>query len=631
MLCQVTILFILHLTLASSPQYFGSIYLNPYTLAPIDEKEVERLAHKMLNEIDVVVGLVGYQFTQNDDPQKYAKALKNYIIGKYNIPPERIITSGRAELKQTQDKVAVDAFTLPPEAIVYKFKNKVFIQPTFIMPNWVPARENFRLYRLYRVSTGKKSYTIILFPELGSLKIGEDAITIIYGIPTEAEGKKERIRDIELKRGTLRAMLDRMSKDDEVNVKTPIAVVNLKSKSNKIALSPKDLKLRGLISIYEGKAEVSAQGRKVKVKEDYGTIVEEGKPPSPPRPLPPPPRFIFPEDGYIVYGTSVTFRWKPTSYAAHIECSRSPNFEDITFDVVVEEADTLSAELEPGLHYCRISSIDKDGLEGRFSSPLNFTIVIEPAGSGEISQIEPKAMRQQVNIFLEHYEKGEVIVIGEAPPDIQVFIDGKQIDISPMGKFRYPVTYKTNTIYVKAIDPKTGAEESWEFPVPSGIKPKTSVEWHIGSIISPLFGFPYTALKIKFPKVFDILGAHAELSANFANAEYNKEQYSSILISVSIGLNKHFHFGKLIYGISLSSGIGWWRNLSDREYFARSDGLGNFVANISGDFGYTISKFIYPKIFFKAGYLHKKADLLAFGTSKSNLFGIIGMGMEIYP
>jgi hypothetical protein len=119
----------------------------------------------------------------------------------------------------------------------------------------------------------------------------------------------------------------------------------------------------------EGAFKLTAKGRTVEIKAGQGTVVQDGRPPEPARPLPEPPMALVPgkDPAYVRQGHAVELHWAAPPTAFHLELLA------IDRDVVLLSRDVTAppARLEVpwlGTYRWRVATRDVTGIEGRPSS-----------------------------------------------------------------------------------------------------------------------------------------------------------------------------------------------------------------------------------------------------------------------
>ncbi len=285
-----------------------------------------------------------------------------------------------------------------PDAELEKKRREVKTKPPSAL-DWYDAREGMALWRLYKVSTGKRSLAVVRFERRARIRMREQALLVIHGRSERTRQKKSG--KIVIQEGTVRAGLDSLD-DAPIPIETPSAEVALKASAAQVGV---DAQKTSMVSVFRGNAKVSAQGKSVQVPDDFGTYVKKGRPPAPPRRLPRAPRWsqgvheafvpMTPTQGQEM----LELRWHgntgDTRY--RIEAAVDPRFRDVYWDDLVASApaptDSSSASVpsspppsspsapslqryglpirKAGDYYVRLSALDKDGLESRPSKTLH--------------------------------------------------------------------------------------------------------------------------------------------------------------------------------------------------------------------------------------------------------------------
>jgi hypothetical protein len=119
----------------------------------------------------------------------------------------------------------------------------------------------------------------------------------------------------------------------------------------------------------EGSFRVESKGKAVMVKASQGTRVRKGKPPDPPIALPAAPGALWPgaDPFYVVAGQPVALRWSSEAPLHRLEILGLDSEEVLLARELPEH--TLSLVIPwLGTFRWRVSTLDRDGLEGRPSA-----------------------------------------------------------------------------------------------------------------------------------------------------------------------------------------------------------------------------------------------------------------------
>lgn len=283
-----------------------------------------------------------------------------------------------------------------PEAQVGWLKRDVRAKPPRSL-DWLEAREQMNLWRLYRVSTGDESAAHIVFEDTSDLKLRENALLVIYGASASAAktGRRDKL-EVTLEQGTIQgglAELDAAVTGRRLAVKTPSGQVDIFGKLAQVQAEA----AASMVSVYEGQAAVTAMGATVEVPEGQGTVVEKGKRPEPARPLPEAPVWAGNAAGLalvpVIAGRLGTWEaaWNPVDKAEtyRVELATDEGFKQVLYDAEVGAGVTRLrlADLGPGRYAVRLSTRDRSKLESRPGKARVLEVVqIQPSRAVTIAE-----------------------------------------------------------------------------------------------------------------------------------------------------------------------------------------------------------------------------------------------------
>lgn len=171
---------------------------------------------------------------------------------------------------------------ISPEAQVDWTRRDVKAKPPKSL-DWLKANQKMNLWKLYQVSTGGDSAVHIVFEDQSDLRMGEDALMVIYsGSSKSAKTREQQKTQVLLKEGTVRGGLAALDgpaptkpgpPPQPMVVETPAGVIELMSTLAQVQADA----TAAVVSVYEGKADVKSQGEVVEVKKGHGTVVPKGK------------------------------------------------------------------------------------------------------------------------------------------------------------------------------------------------------------------------------------------------------------------------------------------------------------------------------------------------------------------
>ena len=119
------------------------------------------------------------------------------------------------------------------------------------------------------------------------------------------------------------------------------------------------------IEVIEGSVEVEGAGEQALLPEGFGTRVEQGSPPLPPRELLPAPQLsVLPAP---IESIGFPLRWSPVAGATRyrIEIAATAAYESILWDQLTDSEQVNLPDLADASYHLRLRAIDELGLEGR--------------------------------------------------------------------------------------------------------------------------------------------------------------------------------------------------------------------------------------------------------------------------
>ncbi|QRO00434.1 FecR domain-containing protein [Archangium violaceum] len=291
-------------------------------------------------------------------------------------------TVGSAKL-HALNKMGPPPHELKPGTVL-RIKGDPDARLTFIKPEvnskragkveWREANTGQGLWRLDSVNTLREAGAEVTFRDLTRLQMNENALVVIYGKAAQATDKVKKSGAVELLQGELNVSLAEL-RGEPVGVQMPAATVAARSKDIHVGV---DAQQMSRVSVFDGQAEVSAQGQSVQVPKDHGTRVARGQLPEKPRPLPEAPSWaggvrsvrLLLEDK----GVDEELAWAPVKEAAsyRVELARDERFNDRVHGETVQAAGegpkSVARALGPGRYFARVRAVDAAGLLGKASA-----------------------------------------------------------------------------------------------------------------------------------------------------------------------------------------------------------------------------------------------------------------------
>lgn len=250
---------------------------------------------------------------------------------------------------------------------------------------WRPARAGQDLGRGHQVVTDEASSAEVRFRDDSVVQMREHTLVIIYG---GSRRLARRTTSATLERGALRSRLDELA--GSLAVSTPSSEAEVHG-GQAIVTVAGDGTSR-VVNLEGRPATVTGGSVSVSVPPGTGTVVRRDSRPTPPRPLPQPPRWANDLAGRFVglTGRGGTLRgsWVPIEAAAayRVEVAQRPDGDDVVAAAVVsgEVHDFEIHGIPYGTYYLSVASIDRDGLEGRPSPRRAMSVmearIIQPGG-----------------------------------------------------------------------------------------------------------------------------------------------------------------------------------------------------------------------------------------------------------
>lgn len=280
----------------------------------------------------------------------------------------------------------VEVWVTPQGAVarVAKVERKVLSKEA-AAPAWRDAKVDMQLRRLAQVRTMKESSSEIRFERDDHIALGPEALVVIFGSPKKTERTRRSVQDIEVRRGSIFASLAERE-GRSLDVETGAGRIDVASKKARIDVRPKQAEKRraSTVSVFSGRSSVSNVGKSVVVPEGYGTRVEEGRVPEPPRPLPPAPNWtvVTPVEAFV--GDAVELAWSnaPGVTGAEVQVGLQGDAE-VARPVVLREAEGTRERMtfeRAGIHYVRLAGIDERGVRGAPSVMRRIVVLPKPRG-----------------------------------------------------------------------------------------------------------------------------------------------------------------------------------------------------------------------------------------------------------
>ncbi|WP_221249217.1 FecR family protein [Desulfuromonas versatilis] len=318
---------------------------------------------------------------------------------------------------------------------------------------WSPANRGLALYSRDAVQTLGHSRARIRFDQHSHLDLGENSLIIIREFGQVA-ARREKRSTLVLMDGILRgravaAQGELLRMDVEMpNARAVITQPAGVAQGEDAFLVTVNPDKSSTIAVYQGKAEVSAQGKTVQVAENQSTTVAPDQAPEPPRPLPASPQSLAPEDGrsfaFRQLSPKVRFDWSmvPQADRYRLEVARDPGFKDVAVNEILSQPGFVHGNLRQGTYYWRVSGINGPA-EGRPGPARRFALVRDA---------EPPLLQVEFPPAVVHGE--DCTLRGVTAPGTRIFIGDQAVVPDAAGRFDHQLKLRRglNVLVVEAVD-----------------------------------------------------------------------------------------------------------------------------------------------------------------------------------
>ena len=381
---------------------------------------------------------------------KRAKQVKDYLVRSVGIAKDRILVkgyaaafpiadnktaAGRAQNRRVEITAVKD--TDPAGRLTY-IRRDVFTKTPGTL-DFIRATVNQDIFHLYRVLTRDRSNANVTFQDLSKIHLVPQSLLVMYS-SVEKKTPLPRKRNVHLLTGGLRSKLNKLK--GGLQVETPACVINSDSVEILVGI---DAKKMSSLSVFDGKSQVEAQGKKVEVPVGYGTVVEMGEPPAKPEPLPGAPRLIKPlQSAFNLTGTahakevSIEFSWQQVENVYHLQVAGDSQFEKIIEDRKIH-GNSADLSIGSGTYFWRVAAINKRGIEG-YAAGSSFTI----SDSRELPLEITPGPRDIIDTV-----QGSVTVSGKTIPGTRITMNGKPKQTNAAGEFSGEVALERGVNHIK--------------------------------------------------------------------------------------------------------------------------------------------------------------------------------------
>jgi hypothetical protein len=317
---------------------------------------------------------------------------------------------------------------------------------------WSDVREGMLLYNRDAVQTARQSSAAIAFDAANSLEMSSNSLVIIKTL-TKDKAHKVRKSVLLVIDGELRGKLSGSANDVvQVEMALPAGIVQVQTQ--KSADGKEDFTARvnpdksSTISVRHGIAEVTAQGKTVRVGANLFTTVSLTGPPTTPRALPAAPALDSPSDEasftFRDLPPKIRFTWQGPTHVKNfrLQLASDPEFKKVVVDEKVGKTGFSHGNLRQAKYFWKVSSLD-GWSEGDTSPARSFNLVRD---------FDPPPL--QVEFPPPMLESRQYLLKGTTEAGAELFINNKRVSIGNTGDFTHLLELQRgiNVIIVEAVD-----------------------------------------------------------------------------------------------------------------------------------------------------------------------------------
>ena len=213
--------------------------------------------------------------------------------------------------------------------------------------------------------TGANGYVVIKLADGSTLNLQPGSDMAIDGVRKSPLAPAADAQ-FTLKNGRVEATVaKRKAGGARFEVRTPIAVAAVRG--TKFRVVADDEKKAALSEVLEGAVQVNDTGNvgSVSVLDGFGTRVNEGQAPLPPRALLPAPRLWTGIRLWVRRPVRLNFTRLPGALQYRVLVARRPDFADVISERILTSNSIELPDLENGPYFLKVRGIDDLGLEGR--------------------------------------------------------------------------------------------------------------------------------------------------------------------------------------------------------------------------------------------------------------------------
>ena len=329
---------------------------------------------------------------------------------------------------------------------------------------WTGAYQGMPLMNRSAVQTLAASNAVLDFEGESRLILGENTLAVVRKFERDPVSREKRAVVLVLN-GELRGTIAPQHGDKvRMHVTTGSAEGHILGTSSapgreavfRVAENPDH---SSTFSVYQGEAEVVAQGRTVHVSPGHTVTVHPSRPPGEPTRLPDAPAPSAPDDGAIFsYRNApppVEFEWGAMRLGSsyRVEIARDRSFSDVVQRAEVKPNSFYHGNLPEGDYWWRVAVL-QDWAESPPSAARQLRI---------LKDLEPPALR--VDFPADVVPAAAFVLSGSSEPGARVFLAGQEVAADSRGAFEFTLALGpgVHPVVVQAMDTAGNVSHSSAF------------------------------------------------------------------------------------------------------------------------------------------------------------------------
>jgi hypothetical protein len=337
---------------------FGSILAILLALSP--HAFAEEVVEVVVKKGDCLIKIVEEYL---EDPLKWEEVARiNHLENPNLIYPDQVLIIPVGLLRG-----------IAGDGVVTFVKGDALVQ-TKGTEEWIPLHLHDRVTEGSKVKTGNKSAIEIVYSD--GFSCFQKSNTVVEFLEMRKKGNTYE-EGLSLQIGRIITRIRKATgRESQLEIETPSEVCAARGTIFRTSV---DAGGDTRSEVLEGKAEIYAMKHKEVVSEGEGTLVRKGEPPLKPRKLLPPPGMNAGDMLYNKLPLHFTFDPVEGAVSYRISITRKREGKDIIYENIVKPHENIEIQnVDDGVYFLHVLSIDEVGLEGLPSEPAEIRVRVNP-------------------------------------------------------------------------------------------------------------------------------------------------------------------------------------------------------------------------------------------------------------